>query len=108
MSGDLGFYIDMLERAAGSSGGVGDDLAAIVTRLRDGTARFQGVWGNDRYGEQFAETYIPARDALLIGKDGKAGALPGLAEIFHEIEGAQTEGAKALRKQEDHNTSQFV
>ncbi|WP_280477365.1 hypothetical protein [Nocardia asiatica] len=107
MSGEIGVYIDMLERAAANAGDVGDKLSAIAVRLRDATAVFHGVWGDDHYGEQFAKTYVPARDALVVGDGGKPGALPGLAKIFHQIGDAEQDGAEALRKHEDRNKARF-
>lgn len=107
MSGDVSVYIEMLVRAAGSAGAAGDTLQAIVTRLRDGTAALDGAWGEDMYGEQFAETYLPAREALVMGEGGEPGALPGLAKLFHDIEDAQHDGARALRSRENDNKTRF-
>jgi hypothetical protein len=107
MSGDLGFYIEMLERAGDRAGNVGDTLYTIASRLRDGTASLDGAWGDDRYGEQFAQAYVPVRNALVMGDGGKSGALPDLANVFSQIGDAEKDGAKALRQQENHNTAQF-
>ncbi|MBF6351437.1 MULTISPECIES: hypothetical protein [Nocardia] len=107
MSGKVSVYIDALEKAANSSGGAGELLGAIASRLRERTAALHGAWGDDRYGEQFAEAYIPARNALAVGEGEKPGALPGLAKVFEDIADAQRDAAKVLRRQEDDNRAGF-
>ncbi|WP_459545875.1 hypothetical protein [Nocardia sp. X0981] len=106
MSG-VSVYIEMLQRAAGSAGAAGDTLSAIATRLRDRTTALDGAWGDDMYGAQFAETYLPARESLVTGTGGEPGAFPGLAKLFHDIEDAQRDGARALRRQENDNKARF-
>lgn len=80
MSGVPGFSIDMLERAAGCAGIVENTSSAIASRLRDGTASLDGAWGDDMYGEQFAEIYLRTRDASVVEGRGRIGGAAGSGE----------------------------
>ncbi|WP_228002432.1 hypothetical protein [Nocardia australiensis] len=96
---------ELVRQAAGKTAQVQDGIAAALTTLEATLNSLGTPWGDDRYGQQFADGQ---------SNDGYRAARANLAKITANLAGStghhsetQTRSGRSLADQEQANTDDF-
>jgi len=77
--------IPEVEAAAGDLDKIAADLEKALDELKALGERLHGCWGEDEFGEKFAENYLPLAEELLDQSDHTVTDLATVAMNLREI-----------------------